>query len=103
MLHLCLCPAPDVNTLFLYDPMPDPETGGPKATLKAPPNECCAHALCRTFAQVGDGPSGKAVPLQPGQVAVIGGHTLEFATGGALRATHPRVMVRRRLTTGCRG
>ena len=35
------------------------------------------------------------MPLQPGHVAVLGGHTLEFATGGALRATHHGVVVRR--------
>ena len=50
--------------------------------------------------QVGDGPNGRAVSLQAGQVAVLAGHTLEFATGGALRATHHRVVVRRSPTSG---
>ncbi len=34
------------------------------------------------------------MPLQPSQVAVLIGHTLEFATAGMLRVTRHRVVVR---------
>ena len=64
-----------------------------------PGHACC----CRTFAQVGVGPNGKAVPLQLGQVAVLAGHTLEFATGGALRATHHHVVLRHSPAQGWQG
>ncbi len=53
-----------------------------------------------TSAQVGTDPDWPAVPLQPGHVVVLGGHTLEFATGGALHATRHRVVVRRRPDNG---
>ena len=45
-------------------------------------------------AQVADRSYGWPVLLPPGHVAVLGGHTLEFATGGALHATHHAVKVR---------
>ena len=54
-------------------------------------------------AQVGSEPDWLAVPLQPGHVAVLGGHTLEFATGGTLCATEHRVVVRRRPRLGLFG
>ena len=53
-----------------------------------------------TFVQLGCEPDWLAVPLQPGQVAVLGGHTLEFATAGALRATRHHVVVRHSPATG---
>ena len=46
-------------------------------------------------AQIGSELDWLPVPLQPGHVAVLGGHTLEFATAGVLRATHHHVVVRR--------
>ena len=50
---------------------------------------CCCMSV-----QVGHEPSTEEVPVFPGQVAVLGGHTLAFATGGALQATRHGTVVR---------